>query len=405
MAIRRTYVGTLCALVGALALLAGGGSVADAVTGTTLVTIQTKPSPPVSLGGTISDSAQIIGGSGLGAAPSGSVTFQLYGPNDATCATAPAFTSTKPAVGLPGGLGVASANSAPFTPTVSGTYRWVASYPGDMTYRATRTNCGDEQVVVTDVTPKLTTTASPSVAAGAGTVTDTAALSAGMNPTGSITFLLFPPNDPTCTGKVVDVKATVPVSDPNSTVSPPFTPTVAGTYHWVAIYSGDTHNGAVTGACADPGESVVVTPGAATGPNGSGSSSPGSGAAGPSGPCDPVATAKAVLAGIAASLAGRPAGAFKNSCSAGLRIVLRAKEIRPGNPGLPRHDGYTTIANDLTHIAPGGTPLAFSLNSAGLALRDYALSHRRSLFAFLIVHVRQDKKTTSTEALQILTLG
>ena len=112
-----------------------------------------------------------------------------------------------------------------------------------------------------------------------------------------------------------------------------------------------------------------------------------------------------MLAGIAASLTGRPAASFANHCSAGLRIVLRAKEIRPGNPGVPRHDGYTTLANDLTHIAPGGPALSFSLNSAGLALRDYALSHGRSLFAFLIVHVRADKKPTSTEALQILTLG
>jgi len=378
--------------------------------GTGVPSLQTKPSPSVSLGGSISDSAQMVGlpgGSGsVGSPPTGSLTFKLYGPNDATCAV-PVYTTTVPLTVL-GGV-VSTASTGTYTPPAgaAGTYRWIASYPGDSKYKAVSGACGDETVQVTDVTPTLATVASPGVQAGNGTLTDTATLSGGKAPTGTITFLLFPPSDPTCAGKVVSAKSTIPVSDPSPTVSGPFNPTTPGTYHWIAVYSGDMHNGAVHGACSDPGETVVVTPAPAnpTHPGGPATTTPPGTLPGATGPCDPAATAKAVLNGIIATLTGSPDAGFANNCSAGLRIVLRAKEIRPGNRGTPRHDGFTTMANVLTHIAPRGPALPFALNASGLALRNYALSHNRKLTAFLIVHVRPDKASSATESLQILTLG
>jgi len=393
-------------------LLATGSAVLAGPPPTGVPSLQTKTSPSVSLGGSISDSAQMIGlpgGSGsIAAPPTGTLTFKLYGPNDATCSMAAVFTSAVPLV-QQGGV-VSTATSGSYTPPAgsAGTYRWIASYPGDANYMPKSTACGDETVQVTDVTPTITTLASPGVQAGSGgMLTDTATLAGGMAPTGTITFLLFPPTDPTCAGKVVAAKSTIPVSDPNPTVSTPYAPNTPGTYHWIAVYSGDMHNGAVHGACADAGETVVVTPAPAkpATPAGSPPTTPPGTVPGATGPCDPAATAKAVLNGIIATLTGRSDAAFANNCSAGLRIVLRAKEIRPGNRGAPRRDGFTTMANVLTHIAPRGPALAFSLNPAGQALRQYALGHRRSLTAFLIVHVRPDKTPSATESLQILTLG
>ncbi len=406
---RVRFLGILTAVGIWAALLMATASSVLAV-GTAVPNLQTKPSPSVSIGGSISDSAQMIGlpgsGGSVGTPPTGSLTFKLYGPNDATCTTAPVYTTTVPLKPL-GGV-VATASTGTYTPPAgaAGTYRWVASYPGDGTYKAVAGGCSDETVQVTDVTPTLTTVASPGVQAGNGTLTDTATLTGGMAPTGSITFLLFPPSDPTCAGRVVSAKSTVPVTNPASTTSDPFNPTTPGTYHWIAVYTGDLHNGASQGACTDPGETVVVTPGPAkpgTPAAGSPSTPPGS-VKGATGPCDPAATARAVLAGITATLTGQTAG-FANNCSAGLRIVLRAKEIRPGNRGTPRHDGFTTMANVLTHIAPGGPALPFNLNAAGQALRQYSLTNNRSLTAFLIVHVRPDKTSSATEAVQILTLG
>jgi hypothetical protein len=412
MATRARLVGVLCALGAAVAALLTGGTAAVAL-GTGTATVQTKASPSVSVGGALTDSAQLVatpgGGSvGLGAVPTGTMTFNLYGPTDATCSSAPVFSSGPITLAVQGGV-VSTASSASYTVPMSapGTYRWVDVYSGDANYKSSTGTCGDasETVQVTAVTPTLSTVASPGVQVGSGSLTDTATITGGKTPTGSITFLLFPPTDPTCSGNVVDAKSTVPVSNPASIVSQPFTPTQPGTYHWVALYTGDTLNAAVNGACGAANETVTVTaapvaPGTTPGSPGT----PGSPAA-PIGPCDPQATAAAVMAGIAATLTGEPGAGFNNACSAGVRIVLRAKEIRPGNRGTPRHDGYTTMANDLTHISPSGPELNFTLNEAGEELRTYALSHNKSLTAFLIVHVLPDKTTKASETLQILTLG
>lgn len=52
----------------------------------------------------------------------------------------------------------------------------------------------------------------------------------------------------------------VPVNGNGAYVSTPsYTPLAEGTYRWIASYSGDANNNAVSGACDDAGESVVVT--------------------------------------------------------------------------------------------------------------------------------------------------
>src|SRR6266404_4090892 len=53
-------------------------------------TIATMASASVTVGGAITDTATLAGGS----SPTGTITFTLFGPNDATCASAPVFTST-----------------------------------------------------------------------------------------------------------------------------------------------------------------------------------------------------------------------------------------------------------------------------------------------------------------------
>ena len=40
--------------------------------------------------------------------------------------------------------------------------------------------------------------------------------------------------------------------------SEPFSPTEAGTYRWVASYSGDNNNEPVATSCGEPGEDVAV---------------------------------------------------------------------------------------------------------------------------------------------------
>jgi len=210
----------------------------------------TNASTTTPVGGPVSDTATLSGAT----LPTGSITFNLFGPDNPTCTGTPVFTATVPVAGNGAYL------SGPFTPTVAGTYRFVATYSGDANNGpAGPTACTDpaEQVVVTRLSPGLTTTASGTVDLG-GPVFDTATLTGGTSPTGTITFNLFGPNDPTCTGTPV-FTATVPVIGAGSYQSGPFTPTASGVYRFVATYSGDANNAAVgPTACTDPAEQVLV---------------------------------------------------------------------------------------------------------------------------------------------------
>jgi hypothetical protein len=198
----------------------------------------------------VSDKATLAGG----VAPTGVIKFNLFGPGDATCTGTVAFTSTKPVVGN------GSYTSASFTPTVVGTYRWIAAYSGDANNPPVATACNDanEDVVVSAVAPvTLTARASPDVKLG-GQVSDTATLANGVNPTGTITFRLFGPGNATCTGTAT-FTSTKPVSGNGSYTSAPFTPSVVGTYRWIAAYSGDANNSPVSTVCNAPGQTVRVT--------------------------------------------------------------------------------------------------------------------------------------------------
>jgi len=81
----------------------------------------TNASADVIAGGAINDTATLTGGP----SPTGAITFNLYGPDDASCSGPAVFTDTKTVAGN------GDYKSADFTPTAPGTYRWIASYSGD----------------------------------------------------------------------------------------------------------------------------------------------------------------------------------------------------------------------------------------------------------------------------------
>lgn len=211
-------------------------------------TLVTAASGSVEVGGQIFDNANLLGV----ANPTGTMTFNLYGPDNPTCSGPPIFTSTVPVAGT-------SVNSQPFTATVAGTYRWTATYSGDANHLpAGPTPCNDpaEAVVVTRAQTVLNTVASPH---SGGVIFDTATLAGGFNPTGTITFDLHGPGDTFCSAPPI-FTSTVPVSGNGAYQSGSFSPTVVGTYRWRATYSGDANNmGEGPTPCLDPAEQVVVT--------------------------------------------------------------------------------------------------------------------------------------------------
>jgi hypothetical protein len=113
--------------------------------------------------------------------------------------------------------------------------------------------------------PTITTTPGPTVVVGSGApLTDTATLAGGNAETGTIVFTLYSP-----TNTVVDTE-TVTVSGNGSYSTPSgYVPTSAGTYQWVADYSGDANNNPVSSTEGSEPEVVsAASPAISTTPGG-----------------------------------------------------------------------------------------------------------------------------------------
>jgi hypothetical protein len=101
------------------------------------------------------------------------------------------------------------------------------------------------------VSPSIATTQSAGGAPGTA-LSDTATVSGGHDPTGTVTFQLFAPGDTSCTGTPVFVDTPEPLTG-GIAKSVTFTATASGTYQWVAVYSGDGGNTiAVSGCGSEP---------------------------------------------------------------------------------------------------------------------------------------------------------
>ncbi|MEY2550641.1 MAG: hypothetical protein QOG12_785 [Verrucomicrobiota bacterium] len=103
----------------------------------------------------------------------------------------------------------------------------------------------------------LTTQVNASTVAPGQASFDTATLSGAVNPSGTIQFRLFGPNNATCSGSPI-FTSVQSVAGNGSYSSTSFTPTAPGTYNWVAAYSGDGTNPAVATACGDANETFTV---------------------------------------------------------------------------------------------------------------------------------------------------
>ena len=223
----------------------------------------------------VKDSA-VVSLTGGTAAPAGSVAFSLCKVD------APGLCDT-------GGTSVGSTNltgtAYPVTvlsPTAyvtsAGRYCWRAVFSGDSAngIPGSSDSSASECFTVNPVTPTLATTAGADVLLG-NAVTDSATLggtatqpadpvinltgTGGAAAGGTITFKLYGPDD--CT-TLAYTSPTVAVSGNNTynSPAPQFVPTAAGTYHWVAVYSGSSPNTNGTthnAACTDNDEDVVVT--------------------------------------------------------------------------------------------------------------------------------------------------
>ena len=109
--------------------------------------------------------------------------------------------------------------SESFTPPAAGNYSVIATYNGgsDPNYTSVSGLCTDpaEQVAVAEATPAIATVVSDATLTVGDSFTDTATLtypSTGPAPTGTVTFNVYGPNDPTCAGTPVLVSSSRPLT-------------------------------------------------------------------------------------------------------------------------------------------------------------------------------------------------
>jgi len=212
-------------------------------------TLTTNASGPVIVGNDITDTAHLSGGYGT---LTGSITFDVFLPGDTTCSTPVSVTPSRTV------NGAGDYTSGNYTTTAVGDYRWIAHYSGDTNNNAVDTSCNDanETSTVNKATPTIGTTPNPTAGVLGVTLNDSATVSGGYNPTGTVTFNLYGPLDTNCSGTPAYTQ-TVNLSSGSAATSPGFASNAVGTWRWTATYNGDSNNNTATSGCQD--ELVTVT--------------------------------------------------------------------------------------------------------------------------------------------------
>ncbi len=211
-------------------------------------TLTTQAAGSGQVGGVVFDEATLSGGRDH----TGTITFRLYGPNDVSC-TGPVLDTSRAAV-TPHVDRYRSGLTHPIIR--AGVYRYVASYSGDRENDPVSGACGvaGESATVAAQTPRITTIATGGVAGG--TVRDTARLTGHPHVaiTGQVRFTLYGPGDDACATPLATSTGAVVTG---SVSTGPVAVTGAGSYRWIAAYTGDANNAGVSSACA--GEPVTVS--------------------------------------------------------------------------------------------------------------------------------------------------
>jgi hypothetical protein len=239
------------------------------------ITTEVNDAGPLPLGSALDDTAHLSGTANQpdGDPAGGTITFTAYGPHDntTTCNTV-AYTSVVNVNG-DGDYTASSGTGGTFIPTEAGTYNWIAVYSGDPPNTlGVSGSCGDanEGSVIGPNQPAIVTQADAGPVPLGSVIDDTATLSGTANQPdgdpagGTITFTAYGPHDNTTTCDTVAYTSVVNVSgDGDYTASSGtggvFIPTEAGTYNWIAVYSGDPPNTlGVSGSCGDANEGSVI---------------------------------------------------------------------------------------------------------------------------------------------------
>lgn len=172
-------------------------------------------------------------------APTGTVTFRIYGPDAADCAK-PLSIDTVAVVGS------GTASSDPFVAHSPGHYTFVASYSGDVANQGASESC-DPTGRAAEV-EKRTPRVRPRARLKGNRISILAHLSGAVSPSGVVSFRLYRPGDRRCKGRPA-FSGGVTVKSNGSYLLAQYFATKPGTYRLGVGYSGDQRNRRFKSSC------------------------------------------------------------------------------------------------------------------------------------------------------------
>jgi len=189
----------------------------------------------ITVSNTVTDSATLTGGT---ANAGGSVTYSEY--NGGSCSGGPIGSDTETVTN-----GIVPTTST-FGFGSPGFYSFRAVYTGDGVNKGATSPC--EPLTVNADSPTISTLLSATNIVHGGSVTDSSALfGATATAGGTVTITMY--SGGSCSGTVVGSSGPLTVTNGIVPTSGSFTAATAGTYSFLAVYSGDTNNNPATASC------------------------------------------------------------------------------------------------------------------------------------------------------------
>jgi Big-like domain-containing protein len=178
-----------------------------------------------------------------GIEPAGKVTYSFFQTGNCT------GTSTTHEVTLGSGIAPHSSTKGPLG---AGPYSFQASYGGDSNYAGSLSDC--EPLTILKADPGISTTQDPVSALVGATLKDSASVTGGYIPTGTVTFVLTLNGETVLTSEPIALDA-----QGKAAFTTGYLANTAGTYYWIATYNGDPNNNTMTSGATDEPVTVSTT--------------------------------------------------------------------------------------------------------------------------------------------------